>query len=272
MNLPTNAEERASCASRDETVQSGICEPGGRRRAILWLATAAIAGFLLGNGFTAILSLADRTACCRLMESAPGSEVDPPLDGRSDRTAQVAGPNAGQPEKSVTREDPSALTAVSSDGRELKAAFNADRGTVKVLLIVSPTCPMCRSGAQLVEEQALARIGGDKLKVYVVWTKKLYADNRDAAAKAVSLVPDRRARHFWDPSGYLGKQYGKTLDLPGGRRFAWDVYLIFEPKASWTDVPPAPSFWMHQLGGQKPESRLDGGRFREAIVKLLPSN
>ena len=129
---------------------------------------------------------------------------------------------------------------------------------------------MCRSGAQLVEDQVLARIGGDKLKVFVVWTKKLYLDNRNAAVKAMPLVPDRRARHFWDPTGYLGKQYGKTLDLPGGRRFAWDVYLIFDSKASWTDAPPAPIFWMHQLGGQKPESRLDGGRFREAIVKLLP--
>jgi hypothetical protein len=168
------------------------------------------------------------------------------------------------------RREPAALTDLSNDGRELKAAFNAERGVTKVLLIVSPTCPMCRSGAQLVEEKALTQIGSDKLKVYVVWTKKLYMDNRGAAVKATSLVPDRRARHFWDPTGYLGKQYGKTLELPGGRRFAWDVYLIFDSKTSWTDGPPMPGFWMHQLGGLKPEIRLDGTRFREAIVQRLP--
>jgi hypothetical protein len=262
MNPPTNDEVSVECASRNKTVQSVGRDSEGRRaarRAIVWLASAAIAGFLLPRGF----------ACCRQMESAEGSDVDPPSGARSEGSEQSAGPNTVQPGGSATRGEPVALTDLSRDGRELKAAFNADRDAVKVLLIVSPTCPMCRSGAQLVQDQALARIGGHKPKVYVVWTKKLYADNRDAATKAVSLVPDRRARHFWDPSGYLGKQYGKTLDLPGGRRFAWDVYLIFDPKASWTDAPPAPSFWMHQLGGQKPESRLDGARFRDAIVQRL---
>jgi hypothetical protein len=209
-----------------------------------------------------------------------------PLDGRRKRIAAVAalvalvlawgccwstsaeaGSHGGQ---SLGAQSTVTLTDLSTDGRELKAAFNADRGATKVLLIVSPTCPMCRSGAQLVEDQALARIASDKLEVYVVWTKKLRLDNREAAVKATSLVTDRRAHHFWDPSGYLGKQYGKTLDLPGGRRFAWDVYLIFDAKASWAETPPAPSYWMHQLGGLKPEIRLDGPRFREAIVQRLP--
>jgi hypothetical protein len=183
--------------------------------------------------------------------------------------AQVAGANARDREQASTHEVPDSLTELSRDGRELKSAFNADRSAVKVLLIVSPTCPMCRHGAQLIEDQVLAQVGGDKLTAYVVWTKKLYGDNREAAHKAVSLVPDRRARHFWDPSGYLGREYGKSLELPGGRRFAWDVYMIFDSKAAWTDAPPAPAFWMHQLGGHKPELRLDGPRFREQILRRL---
>jgi hypothetical protein len=183
--------------------------------------------------------------------------------------AQVATPSARAREDASPRQKPAALTDLSRDGRELKAAFNADQGAAKILLIVSPTCPMCRSGAQVIEDSVLAQLGGDRPKVYVVWTKKLFGDNRDAASNAASLVPDRRARHFWDPTGYLGKQYGKTLELPGGRRFAWDVYLIFDPKVSWTDAPPVPAFWMHQLGGQKPELRLDGARFREAVVQRL---
>ena len=191
------------------------------------------------------------------------------LTSSTSHGAQIVGPGARARQDASTRHESAPLTDLSKDGHELKAAFNADRGAAKILFIVSPTCPMCRSGAQLIEDRVLAQLGGDKPKVYVVWTKKLFGDNRDAAANAESLVPDGRARHFWDPTGYLGKQYGKTLELPGGRRFAWDVYMIFDPKVAWTEAPPLPTFWMHQLGGQKPELRLDAARFREAVVQRL---
>jgi hypothetical protein len=222
----------------------------GRRlsRAIARLAIPGIAICLvLPSGLMQMLGFGEQASCCCLVDLEPGPSGEP----------------------SGARPQPFPLADLSPDGHELKSAFNADRDVVKVLLIVSPTCPMCRSGAQLVEDKALDQIGGDKLRIYVVWTKKLLMDSRAAAAQAASLVPDRRARHFWDATGYLGKQYGKTLDLPGGRRFAWDVYFIFDRKTAWTDSPPAPAFWMHQLGGHKPELRLDGARFREAIVQRL---
>jgi hypothetical protein len=83
-------------------------------------------------------------------------------------------------------------------------------------------------------------------------------------------VPDQRARHFWDGKNQIPKLYGKTLDLPGGRTFAWDIYFVFNPGIVWADTPPAPDFWMHQLGGSRPENRLDGEKFRAAIVERLP--
>jgi hypothetical protein len=164
------------------------------------------------------------------------------------------------------------LTALSGDLHELKAAFNEDKAAVKVLLIVSPTCPMCRSGAQVIEDQALTRIDSQKLKVYVVWIKKLIFDSRSAALGAMTQMPDRRTRHFWDPSGSLGRAYGKILDLPGKRRFAWDVYLVFDGKTRWGEAPPVPAFWMHQLGGSETGNRLEGRVFRDAIVQRLRSS
>ena len=47
------------------------------------------------------------------------------------------------------------------------------------------------------------------------------------------------------------KEYGKIISLPQNKKFAWDVYFIFGRQAKWTNSPPKPDFWMHQLGGPK---------------------
>jgi hypothetical protein len=28
---------------------------------------------------------------------------------------------------------------------------------------------------------------------------------------------------------------------------AWDIYLFYGPTLKWTEAPPKPGFWMHQL-------------------------
>jgi hypothetical protein len=116
----------------------------------------------------------------------------------------------------------------------------------------------------------LEQIQSDKVKVFVVWIKRFFGDSRDAAQEAMSLVPDGRARHFWDSSGRLSKRYAKVVELPGKKTFAWDVYFVFGPKAVWSETPPAPDFWMHQLGGRDTGNMLDGRKFREAIARQLP--
>ena len=161
------------------------------------------------------------------------------------------------------------MTVLSDDARELKQAFNADSGAVRVMLIVSPRCPACRSGAAIVE-RALSRIQTGQLKVYVVWIHRLYRDSREAAQEATGLVADKRARHFWDGGGSLGKEYGKIISLPQNKKFAWDVYLVFGRPAKWINAPPKPEFWMHQLGGPETGNMLDGEKFRQEIVRRLP--
>jgi hypothetical protein len=84
----------------------------------------------------------------------------------------------------------------------------------------------------------------------------------------MKLVSDKRALHFWDGSGWLGKHYGKALDLPGNRPFAWDVYFVFDSQARWAEEPPVPREWMHQLGGLD-QRRLDGDKLREAVRNLM---
>jgi hypothetical protein len=92
-----------------------------------------------------------------------------------------------------------------------------------------------------------------------VWVPKL----RGKAASipyAAERVPDPRVRHFWDADGLLMNAYQRVLDLPED---AWDVYLVYGPEARWeSELPPAPRFWMHQLGSkERPRVR---GRYLDA--------
>lgn len=88
------------------------------------------------------------------------------------------------------------------------------------------------------------------------------------ARKHAGRLPDPRALHYADPEGYAGKAYGKVMEIPYGAP-AWDIYFAFGPEVRWEANAPAPDYWMHQLGGLDPESRLDGPKFAQAVGKLL---
>ncbi len=116
-------------------------------------------------------------------------------------------------------------------------------------------------------QKILKAVKSRKLKVYVIWTPVLREDDGPAADKAVEVVRDERAVHFWDDDKSLGFSLGKTVTLPRGRKLAWDVYFVFDTKAKWGDAPPTPTFWMHQLAND--ERKLNGDALRMAVNTLL---
>ena len=91
---------------------------------------------------------------------------------------------------------------------------------------------------------------------------------RLAVSRATTRLPDERVSHYWDAEGDLAKAYSRILGLPDARP-AWDVYLLFDRNAQWTDQPPAPQGWMHQLPLAPAERRLDGDRLAAEVGKLL---
>lgn len=112
----------------------------------------------------------------------------------------------------------------------------------------------------------LQKNNSPRLAAYVVWVPELGAHENNVQS-ATTLVPDSRARQYWDPDEVLGRWYGRTLPTPGA---AWDVYLLFGPQASWVaDKPPKPDFWMHQLGGVTVAPRLDANVFAQRAAELL---
>jgi hypothetical protein len=68
-------------------------------------------------------------------------------------------------------------------------------------------------------------------------------------------VSDPRVQHFWDGDSRLMNAYQRVLGLPED---AWDVFLVYGPDTRWDgESPPAPRFWMHQLG-TKERPRVKG--------------
>ena len=107
-----------------------------------------------------------------------------------------------------------------------------------------------------------------RLTAYVVWVPELGAQLKDVAPATV-LVPDPRAKQYWDPDEVVGIKYGRILGID---RPAWDVYMLFEPGAVWHhNEPPKPNFWMHQLGGVTNAPRLDPVEFARRTTQLLNS-
>jgi hypothetical protein len=126
---------------------------------------------------------------------------------------------------------------LSVDGIELKNAFNADVGKVRMLLLLNPISFPSRMALRIVERYVMEKIGDPNLRVYVVWM----APNRPEAAKVVqhlaALAPDSRITHFWSTDKSLGQifepmvAFYKPISIP---------CLVFAPNRSWTASAPLP--------------------------------
>lgn len=96
-----------------------------------------------------------------------------------------------------------------------------------------------------------------------------FADTEAAAEASAQRLDDPRVRHFHDPvSTHLaGKAFAEGL-IAKGRGVAWDIYLFYGKDAEWGDGPPAPTEYLHQLGGGR---RADAKQFRTGadLVKAL---
>lgn len=109
---------------------------------------------------------------------------------------------------------------IGTDAASLRAAFSASAGDTRVLALVSPTCGTCLLGATTMENDVFAKITSTRLRGFIVWVPKLGAHQNDVAG-ATPTVPDPRATHYWDGTGYLVHGYPAVLGLDAD---AWDVY------------------------------------------------
>jgi hypothetical protein len=88
-----------------------------------------------------------------------------------------------------------------------------------------------------VQHDILERHPAARLRVYALWTNKLFFDSRDRWDAAG--LADPRVTHLWDGPDVVGRWL--VEHAPGFDGGDWDAYALFGPEARWTAAsPPAP--------------------------------
>jgi hypothetical protein len=160
--------------------------------------------------------------------------------------------SARKAERAAARSQPSAPLA-SLGAEDLRKQFNASSQKVRIVALLSPTCPECQSGHAVVGG-ILKKFSSPGLQALLVWEPMRDGDNSATASEQAETVRDARISQGWDAGRDVGKLFGATLDL---HEIAWDVYLIYKPGITWEGKqPPHPTFWMHQLSGADPSLLL----------------
>lgn len=144
------------------------------------------------------------------------------------------------------RSDPteSPYTRLGPDAELLQAAFNRDRGKVRLVLGVSPTCGACLRRARAAQQSLLDRFDSDDLVAHVVWLPTHGAREGDVE-QVIGLVPDARATHYWDPHGAFMPIFEEPLASGSGD--AEGVVMLYDRDAAWDRAgPPTPAAWIYQ--------------------------
>lgn len=156
------------------------------------------------------------------------------------------------------------ITAYSADGDSLRARFNSDKGKVRLLALLSPTCGFCLSGASEIRK-LLDKFDVADTAVYSVWVPILASDATFTVGRATKLLSNDGVAHYWDSAGTLAEAFADVLGL--GDAPAWDVYLLYDQGAEWLDKPPKPIFWQEQLRISD-ETKLNADKLAVEIQRL----
>jgi hypothetical protein len=153
------------------------------------------------------------------------------------------------------------LTAQTSVLERLKDQFNQDRGALRLIVLVSPTCPACTSGAEWIQEYVMKRNPKLNLRVYAVWYEMYPGDSPQAFPKARTFLPDRRVMHYWDQRKDVGRWFVKALPSDYKGEIQWDAYYLYNTDSVWEDQPSSLLVW----GRTILESRQ---RLRDEVTRL----
>jgi hypothetical protein len=119
-----------------------------------------------------------------------------------------------------------------------------------------------------VVQRVLEQLEGEPIEVFVVWIPAIGSDRFEATENAMTLIPDERARHYWDGSQALGEVLSPSLGIRA--KMAWDVYVVYDGAAEWEDSPPRPLSWLHQKAGEDVLLELTEERLVEQLRAALP--
>jgi hypothetical protein len=127
----------------------------------------------------------------------------------------------------------------------LITTFNAFQETPRLLALVSPTCPECVFGAEVVSQVVAA---SPLLQALVVWLPMLDGDTITTIDQTAARYIHARIHRFADPHRLAGTHIARRLG--DGDWIAWDCYLLYPPGVRWETDLPVPDQWFHQLDGR----------------------
>lgn len=145
---------------------------------------------------------------------------------------------------------------------QVREEFNASLDSERVVLLLSPTCPVCIEGSSVVND-VLRRHPGNKVRVIAIWEPMLPTDWNKPTTTVLDRLSDKRAVQWWDQQHIIaGLLRASTGDKDPGcckrGETLWDVIVVYPPGEKWTETLPAPTFFAGPVvrGAPQWEARL----------------
>lgn len=130
---------------------------------------------------------------------------------------------------------------------QVRDEFNASLDSERVVLLLSPTCPVCIQGSSVVNE-VLRRHPANKIRVLAIWEPMLPTDWNKPTTAVLDRLSDNRAIQWWDKQHVVAGLLKATAgnENPGcceRNETLWDVIAVYPPGVKWTETLPAPIFF-----------------------------
>ena len=130
---------------------------------------------------------------------------------------------------------------------QLKAEFNESADSERVLLLLSPTCPVCVKGSSVVNA-VLKSHPASKVRVIAVWEPILPTDWDRPTSVVLDMLSDRRAIQWWDNQHLVARLLSSSATGQDPRCCTrhgtlWDVIAVYPPGVRWNDSLPAPAYF-----------------------------
>jgi hypothetical protein len=142
--------------------------------------------------------------------------------------------------------------------------YNLGQGTVRILALVSPTCPQCRAAFDEIQ-RIMETISTNRLRAYIVFQPVRDQDRMLRAFRLAVELNQPRVTHFWDPTLSVSarlKPIARSDDLTESRCY------VFPTNAMVTDAPDEPTLVMDPHASTGPTA-FDGEVLEATVRDLL---
>ena len=183
------------------------------------------------------------------------------LTGDARGQGTVAAPPAGADSR------PRSVGRIENFGT-LASFVNLASGTVRLIVITSPSSPNCTSILETVAE-TLRKNGSRRLRAYVVMTRLGDLDTEIWAINQMTTLDDRRVVYLWDPKAVAAGTFRPAVNST--TEPATDVCFLYDTDARLTPVPPRPEVWMSanpRLDGKPFDAKELGARADELVRRV----